>query len=154
VRAPKDGVVSDLHVTPGKPVQLGNHIFTIYDENSMPHFTAIMPSADHSRLRRGMELQVALEGYQMRDTAIINYVSPVIMSADEIRATLGPERVGLKQLEGSYVLVTAALPSRKFETERGSYFYRPGAPGKADVRIDSKRLLMTLLPTLGDWWRR
>lgn len=46
------------------------------------------------------------------------------------------------------VLVTAQLPSQTFEAEGKTYDYFDGMQGVAEARIQSKSILVTLLPGL------
>jgi hypothetical protein len=54
----------------------------------------------------------------------------------------------LKLGDASYVMVRAKLPGRTFQTHHRTYRYRHGMPAKTEVRIESKRFLVTLLPSL------
>jgi hypothetical protein len=50
--------------------------------------------------------------------------------------------------EGSYVLVKAKLPKRTFRAKGRTYNFHPGMPAKTEVKVESKRFVVTLLPSL------
>src|SRR5262249_7999343 len=63
LRAPRDGVVANLHVKEGVPVQPGSYVMQITDENSEIEVLAFVPSKDGPRIRSTMDLQLHLDGY-------------------------------------------------------------------------------------------
>lgn len=149
VRARKAGVVSYIRVHVSQGLTLGDHILSIVDPGTQPEVIAFLPGTDRPRLRAGMDLQVALDGYTKgREAAKIKSVSKEAMGAQAVRAEIGPELADALKLDGSYVIVRATLPSRTFKTEHRTYRYYHGMPAKTEVRIESKRFLVTLLPML------
>ena len=85
-----------------------------------------------------------------RETAEIYEVGRNIIGATEARRSLGAELSDALKIpaEGSYVLVKAKLPKRTFRARGRIYRYHPGQPAKTEVRVESKRFIVTLLPSL------
>jgi membrane fusion protein (multidrug efflux system) len=152
VRAPCDGTVSDVRIRVGAPLQFGEPILTVVAPGTEPELWAFLPGSDRPRLQPGMDLQVDLTGYtKSRETAKIYDVGRDVIGAAEARRTLGAEiadGVKLSQDGGSYVIVKARLPAREFKTDHHVYRYHQGMPAKTEVRVESKRFVVTLLPSL------
>jgi membrane fusion protein (multidrug efflux system) len=158
IRAPRDGVVTNLHVKEGTAVQLGSYLLQITDENSEIEVLAFVPSKDGPRIRRTMELQLELEGYtKARAIAKISHVQPDAVSASEI-AKLGGDMLAesiAKELSagtpGTWIAVRARLPTRTFRTDHRTYRYHHGMHAKVEIKIQSKPFLVTLLPALENY---
>jgi multidrug resistance efflux pump len=152
VRAPRDGVVTNLHVKEGLAVQLGGYVMQITDENSEIEVLAFLPGRDGPRIRGKMGLQLELDGYtKARAIASINHVQPDAVSGTEA-AKLGGDMLAesiAKELQaGTWISVRARLPTRTFKTEHNTYHYHHGMHAKIEVKIQSKPFLVTLLPAL------
>ncbi|MBV8757488.1 MAG: HlyD family efflux transporter periplasmic adaptor subunit [Deltaproteobacteria bacterium] len=151
IRAKTEGTVSGLHLTRGQAVQFGDPICSIVPEGTAPEIWAFMPGSDRPRVHAGMPLQVEISGYQKgREKAEIYEVGREITGAASIRATLGPQIADSLKLpqDGSFVIVKAKLPTRTFEVDHKTYRYFHGLGAKTEVRVESKRFLVTLLPSL------
>ena len=81
---------------------------------------------------------------------MIYEVGREITGAASIRAQLGPQIADALKLpqDGSFVIVKAKLPTRTFKVDHKTYRYYHGLGAKTEVRVDSKRFLVTLLPSL------
>jgi biotin carboxyl carrier protein len=153
IRAPRDGVVTNLHVKEGLAVQLGSYVMQITDENSEIEVLAFVPSKDGPRIRTGMGLQLELDGYtKARAIGTITHVQSDAVSATEA-AKLGGEMLAesiAKELSAAlsvtWIAVRARLPSRTFKTEHHTYHYHHGMHAKVEVKIQSKPFLATLVP--------
>ncbi len=151
VRASRDGTVSDVRIRPGVPLSFGDHILTIVPPGTEPELWAFLPGSDRPRLAAGQALQVELAGFQKkRELATIYDVGREIIGAAEVRRSLGPELADSLKLaqDGSYVLVKAKLPGRTFRAKGKTYHYHQGMPAKVEVRVEDKRFISTLLPSL------
>ena len=151
VRAPTDGTLSDVFVRPGAGVQFGDPILTIVEPGTLPEIWALLPGQDRPRLRPGQPLQVALTGFSKgREIARIYEVGRDVIGAVEARRILGPELAGAVKIGelGSYVLVKARLARPTFESEHRTYHYYQGMPAKTEVKVDAKRFLTSLIPSL------
>jgi multidrug resistance efflux pump len=152
VRAPRDGVVTNLHVKEGLAVQLGSYVLQITDENSEIEVLAFLPGADGPRVRASMPLQLELDSYtKARAIATITRVQSDAVSGSEA-AKLGGDMLAesiAKDLQaGTWIAVRARLPSRTFKAEHSTYNYHHGMHAKVEVKVRSKPFLVTLLPAL------
>ncbi|MEO7729346.1 MAG: HlyD family efflux transporter periplasmic adaptor subunit, partial [Kofleriaceae bacterium] len=152
VRAPRDGVVTNLHVKEGVAVQLGSYVMQITDENSEIEVLAFLPGADGPRIRETMPLQLELDSYtKARAIATITRVQSDAVSGTEA-AKLGgdmlSESIAKELQQGTWIAVRARLPSRTFKAEHSTYNYHHGMHAKVEVKIRSKPFLVTLLPAL------
>jgi membrane fusion protein (multidrug efflux system) len=153
IRAPRDGVVTNLHVKDGVAVQAGGYVMQITDENSEIEVVAFLPSKDSPRIRTSMGLQLALDGYKARVTGMITHVQSDAVSGTEA-AKLGGEMLAesiARELQASaltttWTAVRARLPARMFKAEHNTYRYHHGMHAKVEVKIQSKPFLATLLP--------
>ncbi len=151
VRAPVDGVVSDVRIHPGSPLEFGAPILTIIAPGTEPEVWAYLPGSDRPRLREGQDLQVELTGYQKgREKATIYDVGRSSTGAAEARRSIGPELADALKLGdgGTFTLVKAKLPHRTFTVKGRTYNYHPGMPAKTEVRVENKRFIVTLVPAL------
>jgi hypothetical protein len=151
VRASIDGVVSDIRVAEGKSVNFGDPILTIVAPGTEPELWSFLPGSDRPRLRVGQTLQTELVGFQkVREHAKIYDVAVGNTGAAMARTLLGPELADSLKLaqDGSYVLVKAKLPKRTFRAKGKKYNYHQGMPAKTEVRVEDKRFISTLLPSL------
>ena len=154
IRAPRDGVVTNLHVKEGVAVQAGGYVLQITDENSEIEVIAFLPSKDSPRIREKMGLQLALDGYtKARVTGTITHVQADAVSSTEAAKLSGDmlaESVA-RELQASTLTMTwttvrARLPARMFKAEHNTYHYHHGMHAKVEVKIQSKPFLVTLLP--------
>lgn len=152
VRATTDGTVSDIRIRGGVPLEFGAPILTIVAPGTEPELWAYLPGSDRPRLHPGQQLQIELVGYQKtREAAKIYDVGRNVIGAGEAKRSLGAELGDALRLApdgGTYVLVKAKLPRRTFRAKGRTYNYHPGMPAKTEVRVESKRFVLTLLPSL------
>jgi membrane fusion protein (multidrug efflux system) len=152
IRAPRDGVVTNLHVKEGGPVQLGSYVMQITDEDSEIEVLAFLPGADGPRIRETMPLQLQLDSYtKARAIAKITRVQPDAVSGAEAAKLAGDmlaESFAKELQAGTWIAVRARLPTRTFKAEHSTYNYHHGMHAKVEVKIRSKPFLVTLLPAL------
>jgi multidrug resistance efflux pump len=152
VRAPRDGVVTNLHAKEGVAVQLGSYVMQITDENSEIEVLAFLPGKDGPRVREKMELQLELDGYKKaRALGSITHVQADAVSGTEAAKLAGDmlvESVAKELQSGQWITVRARLPARTFKTEHRTYHYHHGMHANAEVKVLSKPFLVTLLPAL------
>jgi biotin carboxyl carrier protein len=153
IRAPRDGVVANLHVKEGVPVQLGSYVMQITDENSEIEVLAFLPGKDGPRIRSTMKVQLDLDGYtNAHPTGQITQIQSDAVSGQEA-AKLGGEMLGetiAKDLQTAptWIAVRARLPARTFKSGHNLYHFHHGMHAKVEVKILSKPFLVTLLPVL------
>jgi hypothetical protein len=151
VRASIDGVVADIRVAEGKSVNFGDPILTIVPAGTEPELWAFLPGSDRPRLKGGQTLQIELVGFQkIRERGKLFEISLGNTGAGMARTLLGPELADSLKLaqDGSYVLVKAKLPKRSFRAKGKTYRYFQGMPAKVEVRVEDKRFISTLLPSV------
>jgi membrane fusion protein (multidrug efflux system) len=81
-----------------------------------------------------------------REHAVIDSIGSQVIGPEEARRSLGPQIGDALPLSGPVVLVRGHLPARTFESGGREYAFYDGMIGKAEVRVDSDRLLRLLLP--------
>ena len=151
IRAPKSGVIAEMHAVISNPVSMGEHICTIVEPGTVPELRAFLPGTDRARLHKGMKLQVELLGYvKSRESAEITDVSSDVMASAAAKQKVGAELADSLHLnpEGSWVEIRAKLPARSFRVKGKTMFYHHGMTAKTEVRIEAKRFVVTLLPSL------
>ncbi len=155
VRAPRDGVVTNLHVKEGVAVSLGSYVMQITDENSEIEALAFLPGKDSARIHDNMTMQLELEGYQKsRALANITHTQSDAISATEAAKMAGDmlaESVAKELAQGTWIAVRARMPSRTFKTEHSTFNYHHGMHAKVEIKVQSKPFLVTLLPALGKY---
>lgn len=152
VRAPIDGTVSDVRIRSGVSLEFGAPILTIVEPGTEPEIWAFLPGSDRPRLHAGQTLQIDLLGFEKtREQAKIYSVGRDATGAAELRRSLGAELADSLKLPtdgGSFVLVKAKLPKASFRAKGQTYHFHQGMPAKTEVRVESKRFIVTLLPSL------
>lgn len=152
IRATVDGTVSDIRIREGMALEFGAPILTVVAPGTEPELWAYLPSSDRPRLHAGMDLQIELQGYEKkRESAKIYEVGRDGIGVNEARRTLGTEladALKLPQEGGTFVVIKAKLPKRTFRARGKTYNYHQGMPAKTEVRVESKRFIVTLLPSL------
>ena len=155
IRAPRDGVITNLHVKEGVAVNLGSYVMQITDENSEIEAIAFMPGKDGPRIRNKMTMQLAIDGYsKSRSLAAITHVQSDAISASEAAKMAGDmlaESVAKELASGTWIAVRARMPSRQFKTEHATFNYHHGMHAKVEIKVQSKPFLSTLLPAIEKW---
>jgi membrane fusion protein (multidrug efflux system) len=146
LRAPAAGIVGDIRVRPGALVTPGAPVMKIAPTADLA-VVAVLPGIDRPRLAAGMTLQIELASYHTRrEQAVIDSIGSQVIGPDEARRSLGAQIGDALPISGPVVLVRGHLPARTFEAGGREYAFYDGMVGKAEVRVDSDRLLRLLLP--------
>ena len=149
IKAPVDGVVSDVRVQPGKLVEAGSTVLSLVPDDARFEIIAVLPGSYRPRLKPGMPLRLQMMGFAHSYSEVtINNIGDQVVGPAEIRRFLPTELADTLPIQGPVVLVTALLPSQSFEAEGKTYDYFDGMQGVAEARIQSKSILVTLLPGL------
>lgn len=150
VRAPRDGVVSDIRARLGENMSPGEAIVTILPEDADVTVVTFLNATDRPRLHKGMKMKVNLAGYtKSPETAEIVEVGNDAIAPEAVQKYLGTTLAGsVKLAHGSYVLVKAKMPTRTFESQKQTLYYHHGMQAKVDVLINEKPFLVTLIPAL------
>jgi hypothetical protein len=150
IYAEEDGIVVNLRPHEGAPIEFGGSICTIVQPNAKPVIFAYMPASDLPRFSKNSTMQVSINGYEKSPEKLtITSIEKSGISAAEAKRALGPLLgEGLKLApDTTYVLVKATLPAT-FRSKGQTYHYRFGMPAKTEITIESKRFVVTLLPSL------
>jgi membrane fusion protein (multidrug efflux system) len=147
LRAPVAGVIGDIRVRAGQLVMPGAPLLKISPAGAMPTVVGLMPGFDRPRIAVGMVVQVELPGYRTtRQKAVVDYVASQVVGPDEARRSLGDPIGDALPITGSVVIVRAHLTGKTFEAEGREFELHDGMLGKAEIKVDHKSLLRTLLP--------
>jgi membrane fusion protein (multidrug efflux system) len=149
IKAPKDGVVSDIRIRPNQVLQAGESVLAIVPDDATFSVVAILPGNYRPRLKPGMALRIEMTGfhYAYQEIAITRIGDEVVGPA-EIRRYLGQEKADTLAVAGPVVLVEARLPARGFVAQGKQYDYFDGMQGRAEARVGSESVLVTLIPGL------
>jgi multidrug efflux pump subunit AcrA (membrane-fusion protein) len=151
IRAPHDGVVKDVLVSNGQRVDAGKVVVSIAKKGAPEGLSVIafVPGGDRPRLHVGQPMRVTLPGY--RGAVVESTVRGI--SADAIGATdakaryLGDRLGDSISIRGSVVVVEALLPAT-FTSDDETYELHDGMIGQAEVQLESKTVLETVIPGL------
>jgi membrane fusion protein, multidrug efflux system len=159
VRAPCDGVVTELHVTEGRPLNFGDEIALISKENDLPFIKAYMPGNDISQIQEKVkdpetEAQIELKGYTKgRERGKITMVAATSISSTEMHKQLGEAydsavSTGGAQDAGMYAEIMVELKKKTFRYHDQDLAYSAGMQVDIEIKLDQKRFLFQLLPDL------
>jgi HlyD family secretion protein/GAF domain/Biotin-lipoyl like len=152
VRAPRDGVVRELVVHPGRFVEPGTALLSLADSDAAETLSVIafLPGHERPRLHTGQNLRLTVPGYRgARITSEVRAISSEVLGANEARARyLGGRPGDSLPIEGTVVVVEAHLSSPSFESEGQQLQLHDGMVGIAEVQLGAHSVLETLLPGL------
>ena len=124
------------------------------DEGAKPEVVALLPGGDLPRLNYEQKLQIDLSpsGYKKnRPHIAITSISREAYSGVEIAKLIGPDLANsMPELRngGTFVIVRGRLPSATFDYEHQKMQYTHGMRIGAEVKVQSKAFILTLLPAL------
>jgi membrane fusion protein (multidrug efflux system) len=149
VRAPQDGIVNDVRIRSGQLLQPGELVCSLIGDKARFYIDALLPGQYRPMLHKGLSMRLEITGFQYsyQDLAIESVGDEVVGPA-EVRRYLGPEIGDSLPVAGPVVLVRARLPSRDFSSENRRFSYYSGIPARADVRVRTETILLTLIPAL------
>lgn len=149
VRAPVDGVVSDVRIHAGRPLAPGDPILSLVGEDARFSVVAMLPGHHRPLLRPGMPLRLELLGYRYAYQDItVDAVGDEVVGPTEVRRFLGAEIADTIPVSGPVVLVKATLQGRTFTVEGKTYNYFDGMQGLAEARVRYESVLVTFVPAL------
>jgi membrane fusion protein (multidrug efflux system) len=149
IRAPHAGVVTEVLARNGQRVEPGSVVVSIAQDPGAEGLKVIafLPGGERPRLRAHQLLRLTLPGY--RDAHLESEVRAIseVLGAAEARAQFLGDRLGDSvPLTGAVVVVEARLVSPTFEADGETFQLHDGMIGLAEVRLQSRSLLMSLLP--------
>jgi membrane fusion protein (multidrug efflux system) len=149
IRAPQDGSVSDVRIRPGQQLNPGDVVLTLVPHDASFTVIAMLPGHYRPVLRVGMPLRVELEGYRFQYRRVtIDEISDEVVGPAEVRRFLGADIADAVNLSGPVVLVQASLPTSTFDLDGHTVRYHDGMLAKAEARVRSERILLSLVPGL------
>jgi multidrug efflux pump subunit AcrA (membrane-fusion protein) len=154
IRAHHVGIVGDVRIRDGERVEPGQPVVAIIGEDDQVFVTAVLPGRYGPLLVPGMPLLVELAGFRGTEhQATITGVGGAVVGPDQVRRTLGFELGdAITVPDGPALLVRARLPSRTFTAEGESLYFHHGMTGRAQVKVRTRSLLVTVFPALGELW--
>ncbi|MCG8458153.1 MAG: HlyD family efflux transporter periplasmic adaptor subunit, partial [Holophagales bacterium] len=150
VRAPAPGRVGDVRVSVGQLLSPGEVVLTLGAGQEAPlRVVALIPGQFRPLLKVGMPLRLELRGYPHAYQRLkVDAVSEEVFGPSEARRVLGPEIADALTVSGPVALVEANLPGPTFDSQGRSYTYHDGIPGRAEIRVRSEPILVSLIPAL------
>jgi len=142
-------VVSDVRIRPGQHLSVGEVVVALVREDSPLEVVAMLPGGSRPLLARGDTLRLELDGFPYEYQELtIDRVGDELVGPEAVHRYLGPELAQSITVTGAVVLVHAHTRSRYFEAEDKRLAYADGMVGKAQARVKSERILLTLVPGL------
>lgn len=149
IRAPEDGTIGDVRVRPGQGVAPGDVLLSMTRGGSGHVVVALLPGQRRPAMHPGQSLRLEVAGYAYAYlTVTIERVGEDVVSPLEVRRLLGTDVADGLVLPGPVVLVHAALPGDHFDVGGYRYPYHDGMRASARARLQSERLITTLIPGL------
>jgi membrane fusion protein (multidrug efflux system) len=149
LRAPSDGVVSDVRLRAGQRVELGEVTLSLTDPTARFRVIAVLPGEHRPLLRRGMRMRLMLRGFPyLYHDVQIDAVGDEVVGPNEVRRALGPTVADTFTPEGAFVLVEGHLPAGEFVISGRRLAYFDGMQGTIEVAVRSQRIIVAVIPAL------
>lgn|GEM_PF-1808782 len=151
VRAPHDGVVTDIKVDPGQQIGVGDAVMAVVDDKAKGlEIIAFLPGGDRPLIEPGMALRLELAGFDYAYQEVeVDTVTDGVIGPAEARRILGPQLADTLPMDGGgVIMVRATLPTTTFESDGKVYPYHDGMGGTAEVRTRDETILEMLIPAL------
>lgn len=150
VRAPHDGIVTDIGVEVGQHVDTGDAVMAVVDDRVAGlELIAFLPGGDRPQIAAGMPLRLELNGFDYAyQDVVVEAISEGVVGPNEAKRILGPQLEDTLPLGGGVVMVRARLPSRTFVSDGTEYPYHDGMGGVAEVRMRDETILEMIVPAL------
>ena len=149
VRAPANGIVSDVRIRAGEHLAVGELILGVVREDAPLSLIALLPGRYRPMLKPGMPLRFELSGYRYEYRELpIDAVADEVIGPGEAKRFLGPDVADGLDLREPVVLVRATLPSRQFVSDGNRFNYYDGLHASAQARVRSERILVRAIPAL------
>jgi membrane fusion protein, multidrug efflux system len=149
IRAPHDGVVRALHVAQGQRVEPGKTILSLVErggEEGMSVY-AFLPQSDTSQIEPGQRLRFTIPGYRGAYVELeVAGISDPIGGGDARDRFLGDRFKDSIPIAGQVVVVEGRLAAPTFESDGKTYQLHDGMIGVAEVELESRSVLETLVP--------
>jgi membrane fusion protein (multidrug efflux system) len=152
LRAPTDGVVSDVRVRAGQQISPGDQVASIIDENAGYELIVLFPGQYAPQIRPGMQVIFKVDGYpDSNEAGLIDDVGHEIIGPRE--AARFADSAETLAVNGPVVIVRSLLKQVHFSAGHTSYVYRDGMTAQVDVNLRSESMIVDLLPGLKEFLR-
>ena len=149
VRAPREGIVHDIRIRAGQPMNAGDRILSIVHGNVSYKLVAFIPGHFRPLLRVGQSLRLEVKGYSHAYVNLtMTHVGDEVIGPYEARRFLGPEIGDAIPIAAAVVLVEAELRDTMFESEGKLYPYFNGMQGMVDISVRDESVIVALFPGL------
>ncbi|TMQ13480.1 MAG: HlyD family efflux transporter periplasmic adaptor subunit [Deltaproteobacteria bacterium] len=151
IRAPHAGVVKEVLVRDGQRVEPGTVVLSIVQDQAAEGLKVIafLPGGERPRLRAHQALRLTFPGYRGAHLdSEVRAISDVLGAAEARVRFLGDRLGDSLPLTGTVVVVEARLASPAFEADGETFQLHDGMIGLAEVRMQSRSLLESLIPGL------
>jgi membrane fusion protein (multidrug efflux system) len=149
VRAPADGIVTDVRVRAGQQALPGDVLASLVGPDARFTVVALLPGQYRPLLRRGGPMRLELTGFRYTYRAVtIDIIGDQVIGPAEVARVLGKEIADAVPTAGPAVAVTARLPSGSFAFDGRDVRYYDGMVGTCEARVRSETVLVTLVPGL------
>ncbi len=149
IRAPRAGIVGDVHTRLGAPLAPGEVVASIIDPQPKFAVVAFMPANDAPQIQEGMPLRLEIVGYPYAYAQLrVSSVSREAAGQATISRQLGSVLADTLGPMPATVMVEARLESDHFRVDGKELHFREGMPARAEVRIRSETIAVSLIPWL------
>jgi biotin carboxyl carrier protein len=149
VRAPRAGVIGDVHTRLGAPLAPGEVVASIIDARPKFGMVAFLPANDAPQIQVGMPLRLELVGYPYAYVQLrVASVSREAAGQATVSRQLGPLLADTLGTMPATVMVEARFDDDHFRVDGRDYYFREGMPARAEVRIRSETIALSLVPWL------
>jgi multidrug resistance efflux pump len=151
IRAPHDGIVKSLHVSPGQRVEPGKTILSLVERGADEGMSvyAFLPQSDTSQIEAGQRMRFRLPGYRGAYVELeVAAISDPMGAGDARDRYLGDRFKDSVPIAGQVVVVQGRLATPTFESDGKTYQLYDGMIGAAEVELESRSVLQTLVPGL------
>ena len=149
IRAPRAGIVGEVHTRSGAPLAPGELVASIVDKKARFGVVAFMPASDAPQIKVGMPLRVEVVGYphSYLDLTVARF-SQEATGAAAARRYLGSQLADAIAPYSTTVVVEADLSSDHFVVDGDAYPFLEGTPLHAEARLRAEPIVLALLPWL------
>ncbi|MEM6996088.1 MAG: HlyD family efflux transporter periplasmic adaptor subunit, partial [Myxococcota bacterium] len=153
VRAPSDGVVTDVNIDEGQQLKVGDAVMAVVDETAPGlELIAFMPGGDRPLIDVGMPLRLELLGFDYAyQDVVVESITDGIIGPAEARRILGAQLADTLPMDGGVVMIRASINATEFESDGVRYPYHDGMGGTAEVRTRDETILEMLVPALKEY---
>jgi membrane fusion protein, multidrug efflux system len=155
VRAPHAGIIGDVRVREGQPVEPGMRVLDLQGDATSATVTALLPGRYRPLLHAGDSMRFEIDGFHLLTHELkIQQVGAQIIGPGEAARFVGRDLADAFAINGPVVLVQANLPRTSFTMEGSRYDFATGMLGKAEAVVRNEIIAYSFLPSLKQWTQR